>query len=357
MHCLAYRRLKHKTQVFFNTQNDHICTRMEHVNHVESVSYTIASYLGLNTELTKAISVGHDLGHPPFGHEGERILNDISKKYLKKEFWHEKNGLHFVDNIELLEDTKRRLTNLGLTYAVRDGIISHCGEVSENSVFPRDDYIDLYTFQSPNDFRPYTWEGCVVKIADKIAYIGRDLEDAAQLRFIRRPELRELTKLARNYGFESLNTTLFMHEIIKDLCNNSTPKQGLNISPKNIELIDLLGHYNNEYIYRNDRFTPYKAYVELVLTTIFEVLYNIYHNGDTLLHVYDLRNNYHELARDFYSWLGLYTNLISSNIEPKNRIIYGSLETIEEYTRAIIDYISGMTDQYAVKIFTEITRF
>ena len=75
IHSTAYRRLKHKTQVFFSPESDHICTRIEHVTHVESISYTIANYLGLNTELTKAISVAHDLGHSPFGHEGERILS------------------------------------------------------------------------------------------------------------------------------------------------------------------------------------------------------------------------------------------------------------------------------------------
>jgi dGTPase len=97
LHSLAYRRLKHKTQVFFNTNNDHICTRMEHVAHVESVSFKIAKYLGLNTELTKAISAGHDLGHAPFGHQGEVVIKALAKQYLKDDFWHEKNGLRFVD--------------------------------------------------------------------------------------------------------------------------------------------------------------------------------------------------------------------------------------------------------------------
>ena len=94
IHSNAYKRLKHKTQVFFSPENDHICTRIEHITHVESISYTIASYLGLNTELTKAISVAHDLGHSPFGHEGERILSKISTRDLGYSFWHERNGLH-----------------------------------------------------------------------------------------------------------------------------------------------------------------------------------------------------------------------------------------------------------------------
>ena len=82
IHSQAYRRMKHKTQVFFSPQNDHICTRIEHVTHVESISYTIANYLGLNTELTKAIATGHDIGHTPFGHQGEKILSEISKREI-----------------------------------------------------------------------------------------------------------------------------------------------------------------------------------------------------------------------------------------------------------------------------------
>ena len=82
LHSMAYRRLRHKTQVFFNIDNDHICTRMEHVSHVESVSNTIANNLGLNTELTRAIAMGHDLGHAPFGHHGETIITNLCKQYI-----------------------------------------------------------------------------------------------------------------------------------------------------------------------------------------------------------------------------------------------------------------------------------
>ena len=173
LHCLAYRRLKHKTQVFFNTQNDHICTRMEHVSHVESVSYIIAKSLGLNYELTKSIAMGHDLGHAPFGHEGENVIKRIVKDNLGESFWHEKNGLRVVDKLELLQDNKGVLTNLNLTYAVRDGIICHCGEVDENGILPRKENIDLNTIRTPGEVQPFTWEGCVVKISDKIAYLGR----------------------------------------------------------------------------------------------------------------------------------------------------------------------------------------
>ena len=163
----AYKRLKHKTQVFFAPQNDHICTRIEHVNLVESVSYTIASFLGLNTELTRAIAVAHDLGHSSFGHQGEKILSSIAQREYGETFWHEKNGLHFVDDIELLVDFENKKRNLNLTYAVRDGIISHCGEIEENCLKPRSEWIDLNDYQEPNQYAPYTWEACVVKIDRK----------------------------------------------------------------------------------------------------------------------------------------------------------------------------------------------
>lgn len=141
LHSTAYRRLKHKTQVFFATANDHICTRIEHVNHVASVSYTISKYLGLNTELTNAIAIGHDLGHAPFGHQGEIVLKELVEEQLNERFWHEKNSLYFIDKLETLPDPEGRQKHLNLTYAVRDGIILHCGEVDENAITPRDNYI------------------------------------------------------------------------------------------------------------------------------------------------------------------------------------------------------------------------
>lgn len=151
LHSTAYRRLKHKTQVFFATSNDHICTRIEHVNHVCSVSDTIVKYLGLSSELVTSIAIGHDLGHAPFGHAGEAILGEIANKNIKEEFWHEKNGLFMVDKIETLPDVYGCENNLSLTYAVRDGIICHCGEIDEESLKPRSEKIDLYSITSTRD--------------------------------------------------------------------------------------------------------------------------------------------------------------------------------------------------------------
>lgn len=276
LHSMAYRRLKHKTQVFFNIDNDHICTRMEHVAHVESVSRTIANTLGLNTELTKAIAIGHDLGHAPFGHQGETIIKALRKKHLGKEFWHEQNGLRFVDMVELLEDNYNNNKNLNLTYAVRDGIISHCGEVDENGLKPRDELIDLNDFSFPGQYSPATWEGCVVKISDKIAYIGRDIEDAITLGFLDDKAQNELRKFAQINDERAMNSTVIMHNLIIDICENSSPKKGICLSDKFLNQLNTIKDYNYKHIYKNKRFETFKRYAELVLNQLFDILYDQY---------------------------------------------------------------------------------
>ena len=267
IHSNAYRRQKHKTQVFFSPENDHICTRIEHVTYVESISYTIAKYLGLNVELIRAIAIAHDIGHSPFGHQGEKILSEISKRDLGKTFWHEKNGLEFVDKIELLEDNSKNMQNLNLTYAVRDGIISHCGEIDENKLKPRDEYIDLNSYSKPNQYAPYTWEGCVVKIADKISYLGRDIEDAITLGILDE-HLDDLYKILNKNKSEVINNTVIINSLIYDLCNNSSPEKGLCFSEEIFELIKEIKDFNYKYIYLSERLKPSTKYFELVLNQI-----------------------------------------------------------------------------------------
>ena len=264
IHSNSYRRLKHKTQVFFSPENDHICTRIEHVTHVESISYTIAKYFGLNTDLTKAISVAHDLGHSPFGHEGERILSEISKRDLGKPFWHERNGLEFVDNIELLEDNNKNMQNLNLTYAVRDGIISHCGEIDENCIKPREEYINLDNYTYPNEFAPYTWEACVVKISDKISYICRDIEDAITLGILDEhvDELFELLNITSEN--EQINNTIIINNLIHDLCENSSPEKGLCFSKKALDLMNKIKEFNYKNIYSAEKIRPSTRYFNLI---------------------------------------------------------------------------------------------
>ncbi|MFR5509083.1 MAG: deoxyguanosinetriphosphate triphosphohydrolase family protein [Clostridia bacterium] len=363
LHSLAYRRLKHKTQVFFNTQNDHICTRMEHVAHVESISYTISKELGLNSELTKAISIGHDLGHAPFGHQGEVVLQQLSTESLNNKFWHEKNGLRVVDKLDLLQDNKGNFINLNLTYAVRDGIICHCGEVDENSIFPRSDKIDLNQINDPGEIQPFTWEECVVKVSDKIAYLGRDIEDALLLNIIKQKDLEELYKLGKIHGQITVNTSVIIHELMNDLVKNSSINNRICFSEDKLNFINTIKQFNYEKIYNNKKLDYYKQYAKLVLNSIFEELMKYYDADNTVLNLSkDMNESQGILVKDFKDWLEKYCDtyiLENNNIKSiyKNEKIYKKLDSKHIYIEAIIDFISGMTDSYAIKCFEGLIKF
>ena len=364
LHCLAYRRLKHKTQVFFNIDNDHICTRMEHVQHVESVSCTIAGHLGLNTDLTRAIAMGHDLGHAPFGHEGEIELTALRKEYGMDPFWHERNSLRMIDCIELLEDNTGCYRNLYLTYAVRDGIISHCGEVDENGLMPRQEFIDLADFTHPGQYNACTWEGCVVKIADKIAYLGRDIEDALRLRFLDEEDLRGLREIAQRHREAEINTTVLIHNFIISICQNSTPETGIRLSEEYHEMLTEIKHFNLKHIYLNPKFGVYKKYVALILRSLFEFLIGFYAGEATPERLLEKKSSYPLLTTDMAQHLYHYSAIRRPGAKGEeilrryqNRKIYGHLETEQLYAQAILDYISGMTDAYALRVFNELLTY
>ena len=354
INCNAYRRLKHKTQVFFSPESDHICTRIEHVAHVESISYTIARYLGLNTELTKAIATAHDIGHSPFGHEGERILSEISKRELGEAFWHEKNGVEIVDKIELLKDYLENKQNLNLTYAVRDGIISHCGEIDENNLKPREEAINLSEYKYPNQFKPYTWEGCVVKIADKISYLGRDMEDAIRIGILdeQLDELRQMLGIDKD---EPINNTILINNMIYDLCENSSIEKGLCFSEKMYELINSLKKFNYKNIYMSDIIKPSVEYFKLIINQIYKTLKRLYNGENTLIEIQKLKKFYPKLMSSFEEWILNYWNLQRS--EKCKNDVFINMENEKDYCKAIIYYISGMTDNFSIDIYNEIIRF
>lgn len=357
IHSNAYRRLKHKTQVFFSPENDHICTRIEHVTHVESISYTIAKYLGLNTELTKAISVAHDIGHSPFGHQGEQILSEISKRDLNCSFWHEKNGLEFVDNIELLEDNNKYMQNLDLTYAVRDGIISHCGEIDENCIKPREDYIDLNDYVFPNQYAPFTWEGCVVKISDKISYICRDIEDAITLGILDEHVDDLFALLNITSKNEPINNTIIINDLIRDLCENSSPENGLCFSNEALNLMNKIKEFNYKHIYLSKRLEPSRRYFSIVINEIYDLLKSTYDNVNTLNNLQVLSKTYPKLGNGFINFIYNYYDFGNrENLKLKNKILF-SIDNKRDFYKAIIYYISGMTDNFAIEIYNEIIHF
>lgn len=349
IHSNAYRRMKHKTQVFFSPTNDHICTRSEHVMVVESISHTIASYLGLNTDLTKAIATAHDIGHSPFGHQGEKILSEISRRDLGKTFWHEQNGLEMVDKIELLEDNHAEEQNLNLTYAVRDGIISHCGEIDENCLKPRDEFIDLKEYSRPNQFAPYTWEAAVVKIADKISYLGRDIEDAITVGILDEhlDELYEILKMDKNESI--INNTVIINNLISDLCENSSPENGLCFSDKIFNMVNEIKKFNYKNIYLSDRIKPSTDYFRLVLNTIYNTLKEAYKNKEKVQRMYP------KIYINFEEWLSCYWSKERAQ-KFKNDVIFDA-DNEKDYYQSIIYYISGMTDNFTIDTYNQIIGF
>lgn len=370
LHCEAFRRLKHKTQVFFAPRNDHICTRMEHVFHVASVASTIAKHLGLNEQLAAAIALGHDIGHAPFGHFGEECLNKLLPQKpgenAPKRFWHERNSLFFADYIETLQDPEGRAKNLDLTYAVRDGIVCHCGEVDESGIRPRSQAIPLYDIKKAGSVQPYTWEGCVVKLSDKIAYLGRDIEDARRYHILDMGAYRQLREIvAECFGFsatktgKTVNTTVLINDLIVDLCQQSSPEAGLIFSPAYFKFMKKLKSFNFANIYNHWRLQEFEHYATVIIHTIYRLLCQTQPFVPSQKVGFCLKQ-YPLLSATFEDWLVKYT---SYNLEKRANIKFDSIQPVfdlsqpDSFNKCIIEFISGMTDQFAITIHEEIISF
>lgn len=378
LHCQAYRRLKHKTQVFFAPHNDHICTRMEHVSHVVSISNTIAKYIGLNKQLTSAIALGHDIGFAPFGRCGEECLNHFlqvdTEHNEPKKFWHERNSLFFADYIETLQDPDGYEKPLDLCYAVRDGLVTHCGQISEEGIKPRNDALDLYSIKRPGLIEPYTWEGCIVKIADKIAFLGRDIEDARAYHILDMGSYRHLREIVGStLGFEgkgknairsgkAINTTVLINDLIVDLCTQSSIEGGLKFSNAYYQFLNELLKFNQTHIYNHWRLLEFHNYAKTIIETIYRTLMRtqIYaqHGRERSALRY-----YPNLSETFEDWLIKYANYHPEKQPNRKNILRYDTEEVfnifdnDSFQKCIIEYISGMTDQYAIKIYEEIISF
>lgn len=380
LHCRAYRRLRHKTQVFFAPRNDHACTRMEHVGHVASVSQTISRYLGLNEDLTRAIALGHDIGHAPFGHSGEDILNSLLKKdddvpSTPKRFWHERNSLFFADYIETLDDPNEIKKPLNLTYAVRDGLICHCGEIDEQGIKPRENAMNLYDIKRPGLVQPYTWEGCVVKLSDKIAFLGRDIEDARMYHLFDMGSYRQLREIVMaTFGLpkrdsslkrsgRAVNTTVLINDMIVDLCEHSSPTDGLRFSESYARFIVELKKFCFTNIYSHWRLQEFQHYAEVVIKTIYDTLLRaepFAKNGRLPFNA----NDYPSLAKPFEEWLICHSNYKKAGEEKDLRYAMRydtptifDVNSQESFQKCVIEFISGMTDDYAIQSFNEIISF
>ena len=370
LHCAAFRRCNHKTQVFFSPKTEHICTRMEHVFHVASVASTISKYLGLNEQLASAIAIGHDIGHAPFGHFGEECLNKLLPQKpgenAPKRFWHERNSLFFADYIETLQDPEGRAKNLDLTYAVRDGIVCHCGEVDESGIRPRSQAISLYDIKKAGSVQPYTWEGCVVKLSDKIAYLGRDIEDARRYHILDMGAYRQLKEIVGEcFGFpatktgKTVNTTVLINDLIVDLCQQSSPDDGLVFSPAYFKFMKKLKSFNFANIYNHWRLQEFEHYATVIIHTIYRLLCQTQPFVPSQKVGFCLKQ-YPLLSNTFEDWLVKYT---SYDLEKRALIKFDSIKPVfdlsqpDSFNKCVIEFISGMTDQFAIAIHEEIISF
>jgi len=273
----AFRRLKHKTQVFISPEGDHYRTRLTHTLEVSQIARTIARSLRLNEDLTEAIALGHDLGHTPFGHAGERVLDKLCSFGFK----HNEHSVRVVDKLE--KDFK----GLNLTFEVRDGIRCHTG----------------------NDM-PVTLEGQIVRIADKIAYINHDIEDAIRGGVISQDDLpEECLKVLGNTHSDRINN------MIVNIIETSWNENCIRMSQEYHEATNELRKFMFENVYIGSIAKKEEAKAERMIGELF--LYFI--------------NNPHELPEAFRK-----------------------ISETDGVEQAVLDYVAGMTDRFAVRQFQKV---
>lgn len=324
IHSYCYSRYIDKTQVFYLVENDHITHRVLHVQLVSKIARTIGRFLNLNEDLIEAISLGHDVGHTPFGHDGERIISRFLQEQGEGVFEHN------VQSFRLFHDLEAYGKGLNLTAQVLDGIICHNGEILQNSYgCDRNktserllvEYHDsLKGIFKSKDMVPMTLEGCVMRISDVIAYIGRDIEDAIILKLVKREDIpHEITEVLGNRNAEIVNT------LITDLVNNSIDKDSLAFSPDVFEALDQLKKWNYENIYHN----PKKSSQDEKIKSMFQaVLEECLEELDTNKKVTGINHWFNSMGTEYK-------------------------ETTSK-PRIVADYVSGMTDDYLMNAYKEI---
>lgn len=316
IHSFGYTRYIDKTQVFSFTKNDHITHRVLHVQLVSKIARTIGRSLRLNEDLIEAISLGHDIGHSPFGHKGEKYLNDICIKENIGYFCHNAQSVRVLKNLE----------GLNISLQTLDGILAHNGEIlinkyKYNKNKTEEDFIkDLNNAFIENDYSkkivPMTLEASVVRLSDVIAYIGRDIEDSIKMEIIKREDLpKEITKVLGN------NNSKIVDTLIKDIIINSFDKPNLTFSNEVFEALMKLKDWNYKYIYASEEANKHQDIIE-------ELFYKLY-----------------------YCYLDKAEKSInqSSNLSESEKNLHDFInkkDNLADIKRAIIDYIAGQTDQY-----------
>ena len=317
IHSSGYTRYIDKTQVYSFVANDHITKRAVHVQLVSKIARTIGRSLLLNEDLIEAISLGHDIGHAPFGHEGEKLLNGICKK--------EKIGCfcHNAQSVKILKD----IEGLNISIQTLDGILAHNGEILKDKYeYNLNKTVVDFENDIKNAFKdedyskqivPMTLEACTVRLSDVIAYIGRDIEDAITIGIISREDIpKEITHILGDTNSKIVDT------LIKDVIINSFDKDYLQFSKEVLEALIKLKDWNYKIIYNSETANIHYDKME----KLFNELYYFY---------LEKLDKLKEPANESEEILYKFANKMMSQGEDKKRII--------------IDYIAGQTDKFFLK--------
>ena len=319
LHSRAYTRYIDKTQVFYLVQHDHITHRVLHVQLVSKIARTIGRFLGLNEDLIEAIALGHDIGHTPFGHDGERFLSDLCRSRNIGYF------LHNVQSVQFLDKVERKGRGWNLCLQTLDGILCHDGEIHNRMLQP-DRNKTFETIEKEMAVKktdpetkliPMTLEGCVVRMADTISYIGRDIEDAIRLDMIKRSDLpRQCVERLGN-----TNGTI-VYNLVTDVIMNSYQHAYVTFSPEVSDALARLKAFNLEYIYMNPSIKQHTATIK----KLFEILFERF---------------VEDIERENRSSV-----IFSSFLKDMSK------DYLENHSNAEIvrDFIAGMTDQYFLRL-------
>ena len=315
LHAHAYARYIDKTQVFYLVKNDHITHRVLHVQLVSKIARTIGRYLRLNEDLIEAISLGHDIGHAPFGHDGERYLSRLCENYDIGSFQHNVQSVQFLDKVE------RKGLGWNLCLQTLDGILCHDGEVHDQMLRPVTqktfDTLDRELITKKKDpqctLTPMTLEGCVVRIADTIAYIGRDIEDAIRLHLIERSDLPSDSVACLG----NTNGTIVFN-LVTDIIQTSFQKPYVTFSSDVSDALKRLKRFNLERIYLNPEIKTHSSNLNKLFGFLFEEYLSAIRKKDT-------------------------SSVIFSRFLNGMSAAYAETHSSAEIVR---DFIAGMTDEY-----------
>ncbi len=327
----SFRRYIGKTQVIYNAASfdEQLANRSIHTLQVSQIARSIGRVLGLNLDLIEAIALGHDLGHSPFGHDGERFLQEIALEHKLSPFFHNIHSLRVVD---VLSDANR---GMNLTFQVRDGIISHDGEVNEVSVQPvknksEEDIQDYIRRKKEGEHAltfPGTLEGCLVRITDSISYIGQDFEDAVRIGLIKKKDMPgKVKKTLGENNSEIINT------LVQDIIFQSYGRNEIKYSPSIAQCVFQLKNFNLEVIYENKILKRERGKIREAFFFLFE------HFREDIK-----KGNYNSIV--FQEWIW-------------NRGEDRGSRYLSDYSpeEVVIDYLASMTDRYFLNAYTNLKK-